>query len=172
MEIWDLVDELRNPIGKQHTRGEELLPGEYHVVVEIFTVNTDGRILLTQRDSLKSYPLLWESTGGSVNAGEKSIDGVIRELEEETGLFVKPDRLLYLGEIKRENSLLDSYLWTSSKDIKIRELTLQPGEVIGAKLVTLTELEEMNINGQIVPPVWERYQLYYEELTDFVNKGV
>ena len=44
--------------------------GEFHVVVEIFTFNADAQILLTQRDPLKSYPLLWESTGGSVNAGE------------------------------------------------------------------------------------------------------
>lgn len=70
MEIWDLVDESRKPLGKLHTRGNELQRGEFHVVVEIFTFNADAQILLTQRDPLKSYPLLWESTGGSVNAGE------------------------------------------------------------------------------------------------------
>ena len=164
MEIWDMVDESRNPLGKLHTRGKEILPGEYHVVVEIFTINADGRILLTQRDSLKTYPLKWESTAGSVTAGENSIDGAIRELKEETGLFVNPEKLRYLGEIKQENFFLDSYLWISSKNIDISELTLQPGEVCDAKFVTLKELEEMNKTGKIVPPVWERYQLYFEEL--------
>ena len=38
MEIWDMVDESRNPLGKLHMRGKEILPGEYHVVVEIFTI--------------------------------------------------------------------------------------------------------------------------------------
>jgi len=169
MEIWDLVDKLRNPLGKLHTRGNELQRGEFHVVVEIFTFNADGRILLTQRDLLKSYPLLWESTGGSVNAGESSINGAIRELEEETGIAVNPADLRYLGEIKKGNYFLDSYIYTSTKNIEISELSLQQGEVCDAKWVTLRELKEMNKLGHIVPTVWERYQLYFEKLVILQN---
>lgn len=170
MEIWDLVDESRDTIGKLHTRGNELQRGEFHVVVEIVTFNADGRILLTQRDPLKSYPLLWESTGGSVNAGESSIDGAIRELVEETGIVVNPADLRYLGEIKNSNYFLDSYLYVSTRNIEISELILQPGEVCDAKWVTLKELEEMNKMGHIVPTVWKRYQLYFEELVNLQNK--
>lgn len=170
MEIWDLVDEYRNPIGKRHVKGKELIPGEYHVSVEVFMINKDGRILLTQRSPLKTYPLLWESTGGAVHAGEKSVEGATRELAEETGLLVNSEDLQYLGEIKRENSFLDCYLWVSSEHINLHELTLQTEEVNAARLVTLTELIEMNNAGQIVPPVWERYQLFYEKLADFVIK--
>lgn len=167
METWDLVDGSRNSIGKIHMRGKALLTGEYHVAVEIFTINADGRILLTQRAALKSYPLLWESTGGSVNAGETSINGAVRELKEETGLCVKPENLQYLGELKRENSFLDSYIWISDKNIDLLELTLEPGEVSDAKFVSLKELVEMQQAGNIVSPVWERYQLYHRDLTKF-----
>lgn len=170
MEIWDLVDESRKPLGKLHTRGNELQRGEFHVVVEIFTFNADGRILLTQRDPLKSYPLLWESTGGSVNAGESSIDGAIRELEEETGIVVNPAELRYLGEIKKDNYFLDSYLYGSTRNIKVSELILQPGEVSDAKWATLEELKELNKMGHIVPTVWERYQVYFKELETLQNK--
>lgn len=164
MEIRDLVDECRNPLGKFHTRGTELPPSEFHVVVEIFTINADGRILLTQRNAHKTYPLFWESTGGSITAGESSAEGAVRELEEETGIAVTPKELQYLGEIQKGNYFLDSYVFRSTRDIEIGDLILQPGEVCDAKWVTLKELEDLNKRGKIVPAVWERYQLYLNEL--------
>lgn len=164
MEVWDLVDKCRNPLGKFHTRGTELPPSEFHVVVEIVTINADGRILLTQRDALKTYPLLWESTCGSITAGESSAEGAVRELEEETGIAVTPKELQYLGEIKKGNYFLDSYVFRSTRDLEIGDLILQPGEVCNAKWVTLRELEDLNKKGQIVPAVWERYQLYLNKL--------
>lgn len=164
MEVWDLVDGSRNLLGKLHTRGEETLPGEYHIVVEVLTINRDGKILVTQRDAAKTYPLLWESTGGSVNAGETSLQGAIRELHEETGLSVRAENLHFIGEMKRKNYFLDSYFWKSEDNIEMSDLNLQPGEVYDAKLVTFNEFEEMNTRGEVVPPVWDRWQLYAEKL--------
>lgn len=164
MEVWDLVDSSRNLLGKLHTRGEETLPGEYHIVVEVLTINCDGKILLTQRDEAKSHPLLWESTGGSVNAGETSLQGAIRELNEETGLSVTAEELQFIGEMERKNYFLDSYIWKSAQNIEISDLTLQAGEVCDAKLVTIQELEEMNKMGEVVPPLWDRWQIYAEQL--------
>lgn len=167
MELWDLVDASRKPLNKLHIRGEELQPDEFHVVVEVYTINADGRILMTQRDSTKTFPLLWESTGGSVHAGESSVEGAVRELAEETGIVVAAADLQYLGERSKGKSFLDSYLYISNRTIEITELTLQPGEVCDAKWVRVEELKEMNRTGQVVPPVWERYQLYWGKLTDF-----
>lgn len=164
MEVWDLVDGSRKLLGKLHTRGEETLPGEYHIVVEVLTINRDGKILLTQRDVEKTYPLLWESTGGSVNAGETSLQGAIRELNEETGLSVTAEELQFIGEMERKNYFLDSYIWKSARSIEISDLNLQVGEVCDAKLVTIKELEEMNKRGEVVPPLWERWQRYAEQL--------
>lgn len=169
MEIWDLVDGSRSLLGKLHTRGEETLPGEYHIVVEVLTINQDGKILLTQRDEAKTYPLLWESTGGSVNAGETSLQGAIRELHEETGLSVKAEELHFIGEMKRKNYFLDSYVWKSEQHIEVSELNLQVGEVCDAKLVTLNELEEMNKLGEVVPPLWDRWEIYAEQLAGFIK---
>lgn len=164
MEVWDLVDETRKPLNKLHTRGEELSPDEFHVVVEIYTINADGRMLVTRRDANKTFPLLWESTGGSVHAGESSVAGAVRELAEETGIVVAAAELRYLGERSKGKSFLDSYLFKSTKPIEINELTLQPGEVCDAKWVSCEELAEMNRTGHIVPPVWERYQVVWENL--------
>ncbi|TAA69734.1 NUDIX hydrolase [Planococcus salinarum] len=164
MELWDLVDENRNMLGKTHNRGIELNKGEYHIVVEIFTVNADGRILLTQRDPVKTYPLLWEITGGSITAGESSLEGAVRELEEETGLLAAPEQLKKIGEIKYAHYFRDSYIWKAQELIDPAAMKLQPGEVCDAKLVSFEELQEMDEAGLTVPSVIERCRLYHEDL--------
>lgn len=168
MEFWDLLDENRNTLGKTHIRGVELNGGEYHVVVEIFTINKDGRILLTQRDPVKTHPLLWETTGGSITAGETSVQGAARELEEETGLVAAPEQLRKIGELKSGNSFRDSYIWKSPERIEPTEMTLQPGEVCAAKLVTYEELEELDKLGLLVPSLLERCRIYQNELQDMI----
>ena len=61
-------------------------PGEFHVVVNVLSVDRQGNILITKRHPKKPFGGKWEVTGGSVLAGETSLHGAVRELEEETGL--------------------------------------------------------------------------------------
>lgn len=87
-EYWDLYDENRRPLGETHLRGLALPKGTYHIVVEVWTVNSKGEILLTLRDPKKeTYPDKWECTGGSILAGETSKTGAVRELFEEIGIM-------------------------------------------------------------------------------------
>lgn len=169
MEYWDLVDENRNRIGRTHLRGVDLPPGDYHIVVEIFTINADGRLLLTQRDPVKSYPLLWEITGGSITAGESSAEGAARELEEETGLVAAPHQLKKIGETKYGHYFRDSYIWRSAELIDPATMKLQPGEVCDAQFVTFEELRKMDGMGLTVPSVRERCGLYHEDLQKMIN---
>ncbi|MCM3611879.1 NUDIX domain-containing protein [Planococcus sp. MERTA32b] len=169
MELWDLVDGNRNSLGRTHQRGVDLKAGEYHVVVEIITINVDGRILLTQRDPVKTYPLLWEITGGSITAGESSIEGAARELEEETGLVAAPRQLNKIGELKYGHYFRDSYIWKTMDNINPDEMKLQAGEVCGAKLVTFDELQELHERGLTVPSVLERCQLYFADLQKMIT---
>ncbi len=67
-ELWDLLDKDGMPIGATHVRGEKLPHGAYHRVVEIFTVNSKGELLVTKRaPEKKLYPEMWETTGGAVS---------------------------------------------------------------------------------------------------------
>ena len=79
-EYWDVYDEHRNKTGALHRRGDPLGPQEYHLVVEIWTLDGQGRVLLTRRDLRKHFGGLWECTGGSALAGEDSRTAVRREL--------------------------------------------------------------------------------------------
>jgi ADP-ribose pyrophosphatase YjhB (NUDIX family) len=62
-----------------------LIPAASAIVID-----KDGRILLHRRDDNE----LWSIPGGAMEVGERIADTVIREVEEETGLEVKPERVV------------------------------------------------------------------------------
>jgi 8-oxo-dGTP diphosphatase len=52
-------------------------------------VDTDGRVLLSQRPPGKQMAGLWEFPGGKVEPGETAEETVVRELAEELGIETK-----------------------------------------------------------------------------------
>jgi ADP-ribose pyrophosphatase YjhB (NUDIX family) len=56
-------------------------------------VAVDGRVLLTQMSENTPIPGQWALPGGGLDHGETPIDAVVREVHEETGLLVRPERL-------------------------------------------------------------------------------
>jgi 8-oxo-dGTP diphosphatase len=85
----------------------------------------EGRVLLVQRgrEPLKGH---WSLPGGMVELGESLLAGVIREVKEETGLFVEPveliellDRIHRQGERVRYHYVIADYLCrVSGGDLK------------------------------------------------------
>ena len=69
-EYWDLFDADGAPTGETMKRGDPVPKGRRHLVVEIWTVDGKGKILLTKRHPDKHFPDFWECTGGSVTVGE------------------------------------------------------------------------------------------------------
>ncbi|MDE6150349.1 MAG: NUDIX domain-containing protein [Ruminococcus sp.] len=161
MELWDLFDRNRKPLGKTHVRGEKMKDGEYHVVVNAVAVNQDNKILITKRHPDKTYGGLWETTGGSAISGETSINAAVRELFEETGLKAKPSELAYCGTLVREksNSIHDFYLYKGS--FSENDIVLQEGETVDFKLSTPEKLNEMNQSGEFLSFVYDRLKVIY-----------
>lgn len=54
----------------------------------------DGAVLLTRISAAGPGGGLWTLPGGGLDFGEDPLDGVIREVDEETGLRVEPGQLL------------------------------------------------------------------------------
>lgn len=152
-ELWELRDEFQRPTGKTIYRGERVPPGYWHIVVSIWTVTADGRLLLTQRHPDKHFALCWEGTAGSVLAGESSLDGALRELREETGLGADASELRLLSSERKEGFFLDDYLYLCPEREPL--LRLQPEEVVDARFIPIGEIGEWM--DRLAPPARSRY---------------
>lgn len=167
MEKWDLFDDKRQPLNKTHNRQDKMVLGEYHTVVDIWTVNENKEILLTLRDPCKKeYPNFWENTGGSAIAGETSRAGAVRELFEETGITTYENELCFLGTEREETAFVDTYI--VRKNLRISELILQEGETVDAQWVTLDRLDEMIKSGAIASPVADRLAPLRNDFEEFL----
>ena len=155
-EYWDVYDEHRNKTGALHRRGDPLGPQEYHLVVEIWTLDGQGRVLLTRRDLRKHFGGLWECTGGSALAGEDSRTAVRRELREETGLDLGGAEPELLGTTVYEEEFVDTY--AVRLPFALADVRLQEGETTDARLATFDEVERAVLEGApwLAGPVRER----------------
>lgn len=171
MELWDVYDNNRNLLHKTRVRGEKLLTGENHMVVEVWTINEQHQLLLTKRHPNKNFGNLWECTGGAAIAGEDSKTAVMRELREETGLIANVCELSLMGTdfLEERHCFLDTYVYHTNKPIE--ELSWQESEVIDGKYVSLEEFDKMQENGEIAPPVWYRFEQYREQLMKEILVG-
>lgn len=147
MERWDLLNADGRPLGQTMIRGDRLQAGQYHLVVHVWIVDSQGRLLIQKRSpDLKLMPDTWAVTGGSAIAGEDSVTAAVRELGEELGLRKSPRDFTLLGRLRRRNSLCD--LWLVRSDAEVSSLKLQKEEVAAAKWVTRENLMEMVENRQ------------------------
>lgn len=142
-ELWDLYNEKGECTGITHERGHPIPQGMYHLVVSAWITNNKGQFLLSQRHPDKPYPLYWECTGGSVLAGESSLDGAIREVKEELGIELDRSTAHLLFRTRRD-STQDFYdVWLFQADVPIQDLNLQSTEVVNARWVDKDELLDM-----------------------------
>ncbi len=64
--------------------------GNLVLVVAAALIDADGRVLLAQRPEGRSMAGLWEFPGGKVEPGETPEAALIRELQEELSIEVRP----------------------------------------------------------------------------------
>jgi 8-oxo-dGTP diphosphatase len=152
MELWDLYDKDRRPLGRTHQRGLPVPPGAYHLAVIVVILNPKGEVLLTRRAPEKdACPGWWENTGGSVLAGETSLEAITRELREETGLAARPEEFtLLLREDCRTDAHFDIYAltWEGAPE----DIRFQAGETDAARWVPLADWEAVAGTGQTLCP--------------------
>lgn len=147
MEYNDVYDARRNRTGKIHRRGTPWKKGEYGFVVCVWVYDGEGKVLMTRRAPQKSFAGTWENSGGSVQAGEDSLQAIVRELREETGICAAPEEFEFLESGLDHNTHYDYYCL--KKKIALEEVTLQPGETDDVRWVTYGEIHHMIETGMI-----------------------
>lgn len=145
-EIWDIYDENANRTGRTMKRGEPKA-GEYMLCVHVYLYTPDGKFLVQKRAMNKeSHPGEWDVTGGAVLSGEDSIDGAIRETEEEIGIKLDRSELLLVGRLKRKKNFVDIYF--VEKKFDLSDCLLQKEEVDEIKLVGYDEMLDLAMNSR------------------------
>lgn len=159
-EEWDLYDEHRILQSVSMKRGECVPEGLYHLVAEIWVISGE-KILLTRRHPNKHHGGCFECTGGSVLKGENTLQGAVRELQEEIGLYVNPEELTLVATTRRGNYFIDTYIL--KKEINVEDLELLECEVIGAIQVDYTTLLKMMEEQKVALPIAERFKKYQDK---------
>ena len=158
-EIWDLYDVNRHIIG-EHIRGEELPDNSYHLVVHVWIKNTKGQYLIAQRDaSRRSYPLLWECSGGAVLKGETSLQGALREVKEEVGVGLdKVKGKVLVSHVrgcinkKKFNDIMDVWLFEYDGEADLNKATTK--EVAQTKWLYPEEIKQLWNEQKFVPTLY------------------
>lgn len=152
-EIFPIVDEEGNIIGRA-TRGEchngsKLL----HPVVHLHLFDSEGRIYLQQRPLWKDIqPGKWDTAvGGHVDYGETIENALLREVNEELGLTdIKPYFLQrYIFESEREKELV--HVFSTIYDGEI----MPSDELDGGRFWSIEEILT-TIGKEILTPNFEK----------------
>ena len=96
-ELLDVLNEQGERTGETKTRASIHQDGNWHRSFHLWVVNADNYVLLQRRSKKKDLEggKIDVTVGGHYRAGE-TLEEVVREAEEEVGLFVRPDRLSHL----------------------------------------------------------------------------
>lgn len=145
VELWDIYDQNRVKTGRTHLRGAPLASGERHLVVHVWIKHPDGRFLITKRAANKSFPLMWETVGGSAVTGDDSAAAALREVFEETGLRLDPKKGRCVRTLVRFDDIAD--IWLFEHDVDLSKIKLLEGETVEARLAAPGEIRQMTAAG-------------------------
>lgn len=159
-EIFPLVDEEGNVVGKA-TRGEchngsKLL----HPVVHLHVFNAQGAVYLQKRPEWKDIqPGKWDTAvGGHLDYGETPEKALLREVREELGItdFMPEFISKYVFESQRERELVFVSHTTYSGEI-------QPSkdELDGGRFWTMQEIRDAIGQGILTPNFEHEFRRFF-----------
>lgn len=105
-----------------------------------------GRLLLVRRGNAPSAGL-WSLPGGRVEPGESEVEAVVREVAEETGLVVEPERVV--GIVRRPGRDGSTYV-ISDYACTVRGGTLAAADdAVDATWASLDDLDALALVPQL-----------------------
>lgn len=167
MELVDIYDSQRRLTGRVHRRGTPLRKGDRILMVCVWVSDGAGRLLLTLRAPEKTAsPNAWENSGGAALSGETSVQAIVRELREETGILAAPEEFTLLETTRTGDAFFDFYFLIHP--MPVEQVILQPGETSDARWVTLPQMEGMIAEGLVAKPIARRFHIHKKLLEQLV----
>lgn len=151
LEYWDIYDVGRQKTGRTIQRGSRFEKGEFHMVVHVCIFNSNGEMLIQQRQPFKEdWSGMWDVTvGGSAVAGETSAQAAQREVSEEIGYKIDLSEIRPHLTINFNVGFDDIYIIEDNIDIS--KLKLQYEEVKQVKWAARDEIIKMIDRGEFIP---------------------
>ena len=151
MELFDLYTKDRVKNGRTMVRGEPVPENCYRIVVHICIFDSEGRMLIQQRQPFKhGWSNMWDITvGGSAIAGDDSQSAAERETREELGLEIDLSEVRPSLTLHWEHGFDDYYLLTQEVDLST--LHLQYEEVQAVRWADRDEIMQMIDDGRFIP---------------------
>jgi 8-oxo-dGTP diphosphatase len=147
MELWDILDVTGNKTGRTIVRGQPLREGEYHIAVHIYIINNKKEFLIQKRSMKKDlWPGQWDVTAGAVVSGEDSLTGAIREVEEELGITLMPEKFLLITRLHRKDYFID--VWAAFADVSLENIIMQADEVDEVRYVKAEDMINIIFNAE------------------------
>jgi isopentenyldiphosphate isomerase len=159
-ELLDVLDERGRPTGGVAWKSEAHRRGLWHRCFHCWIAGEDAGdsyLLVQRRDATKdTWPGCLDVTAaGHLQSGEEPLRGGLREIEEELGLKVEPERLIPLGTRRIEQKLPDGcdrefhevfFLFDPTPP---EDLLLQKGEVEAVLRIKLGDAERLGAIGSV-----------------------
>ncbi|SEE45347.1 Isopentenyldiphosphate isomerase [Tenacibaculum sp. MAR_2010_89] len=175
-EIIDILDEFGNYTGKTCLKSIAHKYGYFHPTIHVWLYTSDYKILLQKRALTKKvFPGLWDiSVAGHIAAGENTIVGAVREIQEEIDYTINPDDLYKIGvrkhQINHNNGIIDNeyhHIFIAELKTSIEDLIIQKEEVDEIKLFDLqTIITTKNLKNILLPQYHDYYSFVYDKIVE------
>ena len=128
-------------------------PGVYHKPAWIWIINSKNEILIQKRAACKkNFPNKWDMpSAGHVDAGERPIDGAIRETFEEIGIQTSEKDYRFICEYIWDEMFEIAQVYLLKLDVDINNFILQEDEVAEVKWLSLEEFKTLFYSDEFVP---------------------
>ncbi len=153
-EMWDIVDVNGNKTGRTHERGKPMNKDDYHPAVSVWIVNSKGEFLISKRIPTKVAPNMWETTSGSVIAGEDSLLAALREVREELGITLKPENGRMFTKYTYPHSSGDGAafftVWVFRQEVLLSDIFLQTDETCDVMWADKQQIKRLIAAGSFI----------------------
>lgn len=176
-ELIDVLNENGIKTGQILSRNEIHKRGLWHRAIAVAIVNENNEILLQQRSYKKDHNAgMWDiSVAGHISTGQDALSAAAREINEEVsvnlGYKVSVKDFRYMFSYRKEQIFRENYIERQFYDffilrennLKAEDIKIQESEVEQIKFVSISELNTMIENKELV----ERDAIY-KALMDYL----